>query len=52
MKHSPFGTSPRKTDTVERAMDILKDRPMPAAKPDHRQNFRKSVRPAPKPSGE
>ena len=51
MKHSPFGSSPPKTDTVARAMDILKDRPMPEPKQSERKNvFRKTERPAPKPS--
>ena len=53
MKHSPIGSSPRKDDTVARAMDILKDRPMPNPKADHRQNFvRKPMKPPLKPSGE
>ena len=39
MKHSPFGSSPHKTDTVARAADILRDRPMPKPKTDHRQNL-------------
>ncbi len=52
MKHSPFGISPRKDDTVARAMDILKDRPMPNPRADHRQNYvRKSAKPSAKPSG-
>jgi hypothetical protein len=43
MKNSPLGNSPRKTDTVARAMDILKDRPMTRPKPDQRRNlFRKA----------
>ena len=53
MRHSPVGSSQRKTDTVARAMDILKDRPMPTPKPVHRENYnRKPAKPAPKPSGE
>jgi hypothetical protein len=28
MLHSPSGAAQRKTDTVKRAMEILKDRPM------------------------
>ena len=39
MKHPPLGNSPRKTDTVARAMEFLKDRPMPEPKADTRQNF-------------
>ncbi len=50
MKHSSLGSSPQKVDTVARAMDILKDRPMPKPKPEAGKNiFRKSDRPAPKP---
>jgi hypothetical protein len=50
MKHSPIGSSPTKTDTVARAMDILKDRPMPQSKQDQRQNFVRHPKPAPKAS--
>ena len=41
MKHVPIGISQRKTDTVERAMEILKDREMPKgmSKQDARRNF-------------
>ena len=50
MKHNPVGVSPTKTDTVARAMDILKDRPMPQPKADQRRNFnRNSAKPTPKP---
>jgi hypothetical protein len=33
MQHTPPGNSQTKTDTVKRAMEILKDRPMPQPKP-------------------
>ena len=39
MKHIPLGSSPTKTDTVALAMHILKDRPMPKPKADHRKNI-------------
>ena len=38
MKPSLTGNSPQKTDTVARAAEILKDRPMPSAKPNTRRN--------------
>jgi hypothetical protein len=51
MKHSPLGNSQHKDDTVARAMDILKDRPMPQPKAAQRQNvFRKGGKPAQKSS--
>jgi hypothetical protein len=51
MKHSPVGSSPTKTDTVAKAMDILKDRPLPNPKGDQRQNYgRGSNKPPPKSS--
>ena len=42
MKHSPVGISQRKTDTVQLAMDILKNRELPkgSAKDETRRNFR------------
>ena len=49
MKHSPFGASPTKNDTVAKAMDILKDRPLPQAKPDTRQNYNQRQKPPYKP---
>jgi hypothetical protein len=53
MKHNPIGVSPTKTDTVARAMDILKDRPMPQPKADQRRNFTRNLaKPAPKPAQE
>jgi hypothetical protein len=39
MKHPPIGHAQRKMDTVARAMEILKDRPMPKPKASPRQNF-------------
>jgi hypothetical protein len=39
MHHPMIGFSPRKTDTVARAMEILKDRPMFEPKADPRHNF-------------
>jgi hypothetical protein len=41
MKHSPVGISQRKTDTVQRAMEILRDRELPKALPkdETRRNF-------------
>jgi hypothetical protein len=44
MHHSPIGIAQRKMDTVARAMDILKDRPMPQPKRDTRQNFGQNSR--------
>jgi hypothetical protein len=53
MKHNPVGVSPTKTDTVAKAMDILKDRPLPQPKADQRRNFnRNSPKPPPKPPQE
>ena len=34
MLHSPFGIAQRKTDTVKRALEILRDRPMPQPNAD------------------
>ena len=42
-----IGTAQPVTDTVKRAMEFLKDRPMPQARADMRQNFRRG-RPAAK----
>jgi hypothetical protein len=39
MKHPPVGHAQPKTDTVARAMEILKDRPMPQPKTSSRQNI-------------
>jgi hypothetical protein len=39
MKHPPVGHAQPKTDTVARAMEILKDRPMPQPKANTRQNI-------------
>ena len=51
MKHSPFGNSLPKTDTVARAIAILKDRPMPQQKAAQRKNFIRTYgKPAPKPA--
>jgi hypothetical protein len=47
MLHSPFGSAQRKTDTVKRAMEILKDRPMPqpnADDPLRNMGFKKAVK--------
>jgi hypothetical protein len=49
MKHGPLGNSPTKTDTVARAMDILKDRPMPEPKARVRESFSARSRPSGKP---
>jgi hypothetical protein len=49
MKHGPLGISPTKTDTVARAMDILKDRPMPEPKARVRESFSARSRPPAKP---
>ena len=45
MTHSQIGVALPVTDTVKRAMEFLKDRPLPNAKADPRQNFRRG-RPA------
>ena len=47
MTTSHNGTAQPVTDAVKRAMEFLKDRPMPQAKADLRQNFRRG-RPAAK----
>ncbi len=42
MKHGPIGIAQRKTDTVQHAMEILKDREMPKglSPEEARRNFR------------
>ena len=42
MKHTPVGIAQRKTDTVQRAMEILKDRELPKgpSKDETRRLFR------------
>jgi hypothetical protein len=39
MQHIPLGIAQPKTDTVKRAMEILKDRPMPQPKRYPRDTF-------------
>ena len=50
MKHAVVGNSMSVTDSVKRAMEHLKDRPMPNPKADHRQNYTRKPKPAPKTS--
>jgi hypothetical protein len=39
MQHTPPGVAQHKKDTVQRAMEILKNRPMPRPKAELRENF-------------